>query len=84
MYGTTQASKLGISRAQLFRKVKSKIGVTPVDLIRQIRLQKAKQMLQHTDLSVSQEAYSVGFSSASYFAKCYKDFFGFAPKHKPS
>ena len=78
------ASKLGISRAQLFRKVKSKTGVTPVDLIRQIRLQKAKQMLQHTDLSVSQVAYSVGFSSASYFAKCYKDFFGVAPKRKPS
>ena len=84
MYVTTHASKLGISRAQLFRKVKSKTGVTLVDLIRQIRLQKAKQMLQHTDLSVSQVAYSVGFSSASYFAKWYKDFFGFAPKHKPS
>lgn len=78
------SSKLGLSRAQLFRKVKAKTGVTPVELIRQIRLQKAKQMLQQTDLSVSQIAYSVGFSSASYFAKCYKDFFGTTPKRKPS
>lgn len=74
------SSELGISRAQLFRKVKAMTGVTPVDLIRQIRLQKAKQMLRQTDLSVSEIAYSVGFTSSSYFAKCYKDFFGVAPK----
>lgn len=72
--------ELGISRAQLFRKVKAMTGVTPVDLLRQIRLQKAKQMLRQTDLSVSEIAYSVGFTSSSYFAKCYKDFFGVAPK----
>lgn len=75
------SSELGISRAQLFRKVKAMTGVTPVDLIRQIRLQKAKQMLRQTDLSVSEIAYSVGFTSSSYFAKCYKDFFGVAPKN---
>lgn len=74
------SSELGISRAQLFRKVKAMTGVTPVDLIRQIRLLKAKQMLRQTDLSVSEIAYSVGFTSSSYFAKCYKDFFGVAPK----
>lgn len=74
------SSELGISRAQLFRKVKAMTGVTPVDLLRQIRLQKAKQMLRQTDLSVSEIAYSVGFTSSSYFAKCYKDFFGIAPK----
>ena len=74
------SSELGISRAQLFRKIKALTGVPPVDLIRQIRLQKAHQMLKQTDLSVSEIAYSVGFTSSSYFAKCYKDFFGIAPK----
>ena len=77
------SGELGLSRAQLFRKVKAKLGVSPVDLIRQIRLQKAKQMLCQTDLSVSEIAYSVGFTSSSYFSKCYKDYFGVAPKRQP-
>lgn len=74
------SGELGLSRAQLFRKVKAKLGVSPVDLIRQIRMQKAQQMFKRTDLSVSEVAYSVGFSSSSYFSKCYKDYFGVAPK----
>ena len=74
------SGELGLSRAQLFRKVKAKLGVSPVDLIRQIRMQKAQQMFRRTDLSVSEVAYSVGFSSSSYFSKCYKDYFGVAPK----
>lgn len=76
------SAELGLSRAQLFRKVKAKLGVSPVDLIRQIRMQKAQQMFRRTDLSVSEVAYSVGFSSSSYFSKCYKDYFGVAPKQQ--
>lgn len=76
------SGELGLSRAQLFRKVKAKLGVSPVDLIRQIRMQKAQQMFRRTDLSVSEVAYSVGFSSSSYFSKCYKDYFGVAPKQQ--
>lgn len=76
------SAELGLSRAQLFRKVKAKLGVSPIDLIRQIRMQKAQQMFRRTDLSVSEVAYSVGFSSSSYFSKCYKDYFGVAPKQQ--
>ncbi len=73
------SEELGVSRAQLFRKVKAQMGITPFDLLHQIRLQKAQQLLRNTDLSVSEVAYSVGFTSSSYFAKCYKSVFGVAP-----
>lgn len=68
-----------MSRAQLFRKTKSLMGVSPVELIRHIRLRKAKQMLLNTDLTIQQVAYSVGFTSPSYFSKCYREFFGTTP-----
>lgn len=73
------SEELGVSRAQLFRKVKAQTGITPVELLHRIRLQKAQQLLRRTDLSVSEIADSVGFSSPSYFAKCYKSLFGTAP-----
>ncbi len=73
------SEELGVSRAQLFRKVKAQMGITPFDLLHKIRLQKARQMLRNTDLSVCEVAYSVGFTSSSYFAKCYKSIFGVAP-----
>ncbi len=73
------SKELGMSRAQLFRRVREQLGITPLDLIRQIRLQKGQHMLQKTDLSISQIAYSVGFSSPSYFSKCYREYFGVTP-----
>ena len=73
------SQEMGMSRAQLFRKVREQLGITPLDLIRQIRLQKGQQMLQKTDMSISQVAYSVGFSSPSYFSKCYREYFGVTP-----
>ena len=73
------SDELSMSRAQLFRKTKSLMGVSPVELIRHIRLRKAKQMLLNTDLTIQQVAYSVGFTSPSYFSKCYREFFGTTP-----
>lgn len=73
------ALDLGVSRAQLFRRIKAKSGSTPNELVISIRLEKARDMLQNTDRTVSEIAYSVGFSSPSYFSKCYKDKFGVAP-----
>ncbi len=73
-------SELGVSRTQLFRRTKQLMGVSPVELIRRVRLRRAQQMLRNTDLTIQQVAYSVGFSSPSYFTKCYKEFFGTTPK----
>lgn len=76
------AGKLGMSRTGLYRKVKAATGQSPVELIRHIRLHKAQQMLQHTDATVQQVAYEVGFSAPSYFAKCYKEEFGISPNEE--
>ena len=73
------AFELGVSRAQLFRRIKSDSGYTPNELLQTMRLDKADRLLKTTEMSVSEVAYSVGFSSPSYFAKCYKSKFGVLP-----
>ena len=73
------AADMGLSRVQLYRKVKALTGSTPVDLLRKARLSKAQTLLQASTLSVSEIAYQVGFASPSYFTKCYKDEFGTVP-----
>ena len=73
------AADMGLSRVQLYRKVKALTGSTPVDLLRKARLAQAQRLLQESTLSVSEIAYQVGFASPSYFTKCYKDEFGIVP-----
>ena len=70
---------MGMSRAQLYRKTKALTNYSPVELIRNIRLKRAQQMLAQGDDTIAQVAYSVGFTAPSYFTKCYKDFFGEMP-----
>ena len=79
-FNVDQMSKeLGVSRAQLFRKVKSYVGITPIELMQQLRMKKAQRLLQETDLSIQQIAYSVGIQSPSYFTLQYKKMFGILP-----
>lgn len=73
------AKELGVSRAQLFRKIKKESGSSPNDLFQAMRLEKAKQLLQAGNMDIAEIAYAVGFSSPSYFSKCYKDRFGRVP-----
>ncbi len=73
------AADMGLSRVQLYRKVKALTGNTPIDLLRKARLAQAQRLLQESTLSVSEIAYQVGFASPSYFTKCYKDEFGTVP-----
>ena len=70
---------MGLSRVQLYRKIKAITGNTPVDLLRRARLQAAHQLLTSTEMTVSEIAYKVGFGSPSYFTKCYKDEYGAVP-----
>ncbi len=76
----TIGGQMGLSRVQLYRKVKSLTNYSPVELIRIIRLKKA-QMLLSTEkkLTVAEVSYRVGFSSPSYFTKCYKEYFNASP-----
>ncbi|MFZ1705407.1 MAG: response regulator [Saprospiraceae bacterium] len=70
------AQHLNMSRSQLHRKLSSLMGSTPNELIRNMRLEKAKLLLKQNMASISEIAYSCGFNSPAYFAKCYKDYFG--------
>ena len=73
------ASQLDMSRVQLYRKVKSVTESSPVEIIRITRLQQADRLLKQGRMNVSEVSYRVGFSSPSYFSKCYKEQFGHVP-----
>lgn len=75
----TISATLGLSRVQMYRKVKQLTGQSPVELIRLMRLKKAERLLKVTKMTVSEIAYEIGFSSPSYFSKCFKDHFGCQP-----
>ena len=72
--------EIGLSRVQLYRKVKALTGYSPVEMLRKARLTRARHLLRTTEKTVSEVAYAVGFSTPSYFSKCYKDEFGESPK----
>ena len=75
----TIGAELGLSRVQLYRKVKALTGQSPVELLRTARLQKGRQLLQTSGKTISEIAYEVGFTAPSYFTKCFKDEFGISP-----
>lgn len=75
----TLGADMRLSRVQLYRKVKALTGQSPVEIIRIARLRKAEQLIKRGDKTIAEISYEVGFSSPSYFTKCYKDFFGHTP-----
>ncbi|SDI11717.1 monosaccharide ABC transporter substrate-binding protein, CUT2 family [Bacteroides ovatus] len=70
---------MGLSRVQLYRKIKSLTNYSPNELLRIARLKKASSLLASSDMTIAEVGYEVGFSSPSYFAKCYKEEFGESP-----
>ena len=64
----------------MYRKIKVLTGQTASEFIRKIKLEKAKELLENTDLTISEISYKVGFSSPSYFTKCFKEEYGLIPK----
>lgn len=73
------AEKAGLSRSQLHRRLKSGCNKSISQFIREIRLEKAKELLEEGNLTVSEIAYKVGFGSPSYFIKSFHDYFGYPP-----
>ncbi len=73
------ASEMGLGQSQFTRKIKALTNYTPVELIRRLRLQKAKTMLLSSEKTVSEIAFAVGFTTLAYFSKCYKEEFGVSP-----
>lgn len=70
---------IGLSRTQLYRKVKSLTNYSPNELLRIIRLRKAHDLLSTSELTVSEITYDVGFSSPSYFTKCFREYYNESP-----
>lgn len=74
------ADKVGVSRVQLYRKVKAIIGINISDHINNFKLEKAAELLKSKELNISEIAHSLGFSSSSYFSTAFKNKFGVSPK----
>ena len=72
-------SKMGLSRVQLYRKIKALTNYSPNELLRIARLKKAASLLASSEKTISEITYEVGFTSPSYFTKCYKEHFGESP-----
>lgn len=73
------ALHMGLSKSQLYRKMKSLTDYAPNELVRVIRLKHARTLLRTSNKSVSEVAYDSGFSSHSYFTKCFKEFYNENP-----
>jgi transcriptional regulator GlxA family with amidase domain len=71
--------ELGLGRVQLYRKVKTITGQTPVELLRQMRLQQAYALLGNSTKTVAEIAFEVGFNTPGYFSKCFKEQYGKLP-----
>ena len=67
------------SRSQLYRKIKTLTGVSVNEFIRNVRLEKAKQLIELGSDNINEVSYKVGFSTPSYFTKCFKLKFGHLP-----
>lgn len=79
-YAVEELSRdLGMTRMNLYRKLHAITGNTPSDFMKSIRLKRAAQLLQGSQLTIVEVADQVGFSSASYFTKCFKEMFGMLP-----
>ncbi len=74
------ASFMNMSRATLYRRVKESLKVTPNDFIRVVRLKKAAELLYQKEYRINEIAFIVGFSSSSYFSKCFFKQYGVLPK----
>jgi len=70
---------VGVSRSQLYRKVKDLTGLSLSEILKEIRLKKAQQLLTDSKFTIGEIAYRVGFSDTDYFRKCFKSEFGMSP-----
>lgn len=80
----TLAGKLGLGRSQFYRKIKSLTNYSPVELLRKMRLTKARELLTTTNKSISEIAYEVGFSAPAYFTRVFREAFGESPSEMRS
>ena len=73
------ADRLGMSRVQMYRKIKALTNYSPTEILRNVRLKRAAVLLKTTEATVSEICYKVGFATPSYFTKCYREYYGESP-----
>ncbi|MBU3010691.1 helix-turn-helix domain-containing protein [Polaribacter vadi] len=79
-FGVSELAMLmHMSRSNLLRKIKKETELSASQFIRQVRLEKGKELLEETELTVSEISYQVGFSNNSYFIKCFREQYGLSP-----
>jgi AraC-like DNA-binding protein len=76
------ASKVSLSRSQLYRKIKTLTGISVNEFIRNVRLEKAKELIALGNNNINEISYKVGFTYPSYFSKCFKEKYGHLPTQK--
>ena len=80
LFGVSElAQAIGMSRSNLLRRIKKTTNLSASQFIRQVRLQKAMELLKDASLTVSEVSFEVGFSSTSYFIKCFREEYGYPP-----
>lgn len=72
---------LNLSSSQIYRKIKQQTGHSPSTYIRQKRLELSYSLIQQCDLTLSEIAYSVGFSCLSYFSRSFSEYYGYPPSY---
>lgn len=71
---------MGLSRSAFFKKLKSITGLAPVDLVKEVRLNKSVELMKTTDMTISEIAFAVGFRDSGYFGKCFRKKFEMTPR----
>ena len=75
----TLVAEMGMSRSNLYLKLKEITGLSSSEFIRSVRLKRAVQLIKKSDMSVKEIMYMTGFNTASYFSKCFKKQYGMVP-----
>ena len=73
--------KLGVGRTKFFEKIKGLTGLSPIDFVKEYRMNKAEDLLKTGKYNVSEVSYMSGYSDAGYFSRCFKERFGVSPSH---
>lgn len=74
------AASLAMGRSTFFKKLKSMIGISPVEFLKEYRIQRAAELVISTEYNFTEIAYQVGISDLSYFSRCFKQKYGISPR----
>ncbi|MCI1741113.1 MAG: helix-turn-helix domain-containing protein [Prevotella sp.] len=74
------AQQIGMSRSAFFKKIKMLTGLSPIDCVKEYKLNHAVELLKSTSLSITDVAFQSGFSDVGYFGKCFRKKFGMSPR----